>query len=73
MAYTLDTTIGELLDDPNAKAMLDEKMPGVSNHPMIAMARGMTLNMIVSFPQAAQAGLTREKAEALLAKLNNQV
>ena len=73
MAYTLDTTLGELLDDPKAKAMLDEKMPGVSNHPMIAMARGMTLNMIVSFPQAAQAGLTREKAEALLAKLNEQV
>ena len=72
MAYTLDTTLGELLDDPKAKAMLDEKMPGVSNHPMIAMARGMTLNMIVSFPQAAQAGLTREKAEALLAKLNEQ-
>ena len=72
MAYTLGTTLGELLDDPKAKAMLDEKMPGVSNHPMIAMARGMTLNMIVSFPQAAQAGLTREKAEALLAKLNEQ-
>jgi hypothetical protein len=69
----MDTTFGELLDNPKAKEVLDKNMPGVSTHPMIAMARGMSLNMIVSMPQAAQLGFTKEKAEALLVEVNKQV
>lgn len=70
MAITLDTTLGEILDNPQAKAVLDQQLPGVSTNPMIAMARGMTLNMILAMPQAAQLGLTKEKAEAILAEIN---
>jgi hypothetical protein len=70
MAFTLDTTLGELLKDPQAKAVLDQQLPGVSTHPMIAMVQGMSLNTILSMPQAAQFGLTKEKAEALLAEIN---
>jgi hypothetical protein len=72
MAFTLDTTLGELLDDPQAKAVLEKNLPGVSTNPMVAMARGMSLNMILSMPQAAQLGLTKEKAEAILAEVNKQ-
>jgi hypothetical protein len=72
MAFTLDSTLGELLDDPKAKALMDQQMPGISTNPMIAMAKGMSLNMILSMPQAAQFGLTKEKAEALLAEINKQ-
>lgn len=70
MQFTLDTTLGEILDNPQAKAILDKQLPGVSANPMIAMARGMSLNMILSMPQAAQFGLTKEKAEALLVEIN---
>ena len=70
MAFTLDTTLGEILDDPQAKAVLDEQLPGISSNPMLAMAKGMTLNMILSMPQAAQLGLTKEKADAILAEVN---
>lgn len=73
MAFTLDSTLGELLDNPQAKAALDQQMPGISTNPMIAMAKGMSLNMILAMPQAAQFGLTKEKAEALLAEINKQV
>jgi hypothetical protein len=73
MAFTLDTTLGEILDNPQAKSVLDQQMPGVSTHPMIAMARGMSLNMVLSMPQAAQVGLTKEKAEAFLAEVNKVV
>ncbi len=73
MAFTLDTTLGQLLDDPQAKAVLDQQLPGVSTHPMVAMARGFTLNMVLAMPQAAQLGLTKEKAEALLVEINKQV
>lgn len=73
MAFTLDTTLGTLLDDPQAKAVLDQYLPGVSTHPMVSMARGFSLNMILSLPQAAQLGLTKEKVEAVLAEINKVV
>lgn len=70
MAITLDSTLGQILDDPQAKSVLDKYVPGASAHPMVAMARGMSLNMILSMPQAAQMGLTRDKVEAMLAEIN---
>ncbi|MCJ7662188.1 MAG: hypothetical protein MUO67_23840 [Anaerolineales bacterium] len=73
MAFTLDSTLGEILDDPQAKAVLDEQLPGISSNPLLAMAKGMTLNMILSMPQAAQLGLTKEKAESILAEVNKHV
>ena len=53
--------------------MLDQYVPGASTHPMIAMAKGMTLKMIVSMPQAAQMGFTKDKAEQLLVEINKRV
>ena len=73
MAYTLDTPLGTILDDPKAKAVLDQYVPGASTHPMIAMARGMTLKMLLALPQAAQVGITQEKVEAILAEINKRV
>lgn len=71
--FTLDTTVGQLLDNPQAKAVLDQQFPGMSTHPMIAMARGMSLNMLLSMPQAAQFGVTKEKVEAVLAEINKRI
>ena len=70
MAFTLNTTLGELLEDPQAKAVLDKHVPGLSGNPMVAMAKGMSLNMVLSLPQAAQLGLTKEKVEGVLAEAN---
>ena len=73
MELTLDTTLGTLLDDPKAKAVLDQYVPGISGNPLAAMAKGMSLNMILAMPQAAQFGLTKEKAEEVLAEINKQL
>ena len=73
MAYTLDTPLGTLIDHPDAKKIMDQYLPGVSTNPMVGMLRGMTLNMALSMPQAAQMGLTKEKAEAMLAEINKRV
>ncbi|MBN1246215.1 MAG: hypothetical protein JXC32_01090 [Anaerolineae bacterium] len=73
MAYTLDTTLGTLLDHPQAKAVLDQYLPGIATNPMMGMLKGLTLNMALSMPQAAQLGLTKEKAEAMLAEINKRV
>lgn len=70
MAFTLDTTLGELLKEPQAKAVIDQYLPGLSGNPMLAMVQGMSLNTILAMPQAAQFGLTKEKVEAILAEIN---
>jgi len=73
MKFTLDSTLGELIDNPQAKAVLDQQLPGVSTHPLVAMAKGMSLNAILAMPQAAQMGLTKDKAEALLVEVNKRM
>lgn len=73
MAITLDTTLGTLLDDPQAKAVLDQYVPGISSNPMVGMLKGLTLNKLLALPQAKQFGLTKEKAEAMLAEINKRL
>ena len=69
----LDTTLGQILDEPQAKAVLDQYLPGVSSNPMVGMARNMTLNMILSIPQAAQFGITKDMVEKILADINKNL
>ncbi|MCJ7624198.1 MAG: hypothetical protein MUO76_11895 [Anaerolineaceae bacterium] len=73
MTITLDTTLGTLLDDPQAKAVLDKHLPGISSNPLTAMLKGMSLNNILAMPQAAQFGLTKKKAEEILAEVNKKI
>jgi hypothetical protein len=73
MAVTLDTTLGALLDDPQAKAVLEQHLPGISSNPMVAMAKGFSLKTILSMPQAAQFGLTEQTANEILAEINKQL
>ncbi|MBN1535398.1 MAG: hypothetical protein JW908_01610 [Anaerolineales bacterium] len=73
MAITLDSTLGELLKDPQAKAVLDQYLPGASTNPMVTMAAGMSLKSIVAMPQAAQLGFTKEVAEQIIAEVNKHV
>jgi hypothetical protein len=73
MNATLDTTLGEIMADPQAVAVLDQYVPGISGNPLLQMAKGMSLRMILSMPQAAQFGLTEEKANEILAEINKQV
>ena len=70
MAYTMDTTVGELLKDTHAVEVLEKHVPGVSNNPMIGMASGMTIKSLLAMPQAQQYGVTEEKARAVLDEIN---
>jgi hypothetical protein len=73
MAFTLDTPLGTLIDNPQAKAIIDQHFPGVTSNPMVGMLKGMTLNALLSMPQAAQLGLTKQKAEEMLAEVNKNI
>lgn len=62
MALTLDSTLKEVLENPQAAAILDKYSPGFSKNPMLKMGMGMTLGTCVSFPQA---NMTKEQIKAL--------
>ena len=43
------TAIGEILDSPAAKAIVEKHLPGFSAHPQIDMARSFTLKVVQGF------------------------
>ncbi len=73
MAFTMDTPFGTFLDNPQAKAVVDKYLPGVSTNPMVGMLKGVTLNQILSMPQAAQFGITKDKVQPMLDEINKVV
>jgi hypothetical protein len=70
MTYTMETKVGEILKDTGAVEILERYAPGVSKHPMIGLAKGMTLKSLVAMPQARQAGVTEEMVLKVLAEIN---
>ena len=48
----METTLAEILDNPELVAILEEMSPGVSKNPMIKMAKGFTLAKIAKTPAA---------------------
>lgn len=70
MAYSMDTTVGELLKDTRAIEVLERHIPGVSTNPMIGMASGMTIKSLLAMPQAGQYGVTEEKVTKILEEIN---
>jgi hypothetical protein len=70
MAYTLDTPLGKILDDPRARTVIDRYIPGASTNPMMGMFRETTINILLSMPQASHMGVSRQQAEVLLAEIN---
>lgn len=70
MAYTLDTKVGDILKDTHAVEILERHVPGVSQNPMIGLAKGMTLKSLLAMPQAKQSGITEEMVSKVLAEIN---
>ena len=70
MAYTLDTKVGEILDDTGAVKILEKYVPGISQNPMLGLARGMTLKSLLAMPQAKDAGVTEEMVKKVLTEIN---
>lgn len=50
---TATTTIGEILDNPAAKAVVDKHLPSVFANPRIRMARPLTLKGLQGFAKNA--------------------
>lgn len=66
---TADSTIGELLDDPAAKAVLVKYVPQFAEGGQIDMARGLTLKQVQSYASDMLTDETLGKIDYDLAKL----
>lgn len=42
------TTLADLLDDPQAKSVLDEVVPELATHPMLGFVKGMPLPQLLA-------------------------
>jgi hypothetical protein len=69
MTYSLETKIGELLNDNVAVEILEKHAPGISTNPMLGFVKGMTLDQLLAFPQAKQYGITEEMVLKVLADI----
>jgi para-nitrobenzyl esterase len=66
---TANTTIGDLLDDPAAKAIVFKYLPDMAKSDQIDMARGMTLKDTQQYAPDMVSDATLAKIDADLAKL----
>lgn len=67
---TTDTTIGDLLDNPPAKAVLAKHIPAMIENSQIDMARSMTLKQIQGFAGDALTDEVLAKIDVDLAALS---
>ena len=66
--FDLDvTTLGELLDDPEARAIIVETVPQLEGHPMIAMVKNLPANTVLAM---AGGQLPPEKATTLRERIS---
>lgn len=49
MLSTAHSSIGDLIDNPAARAILDRRLPGFSGNPQLEQARGFTLPMLQAY------------------------
>lgn len=49
MAFSIESKVGELLDNPATKAVLDKHLPELATNPQVAMARNFSLKMVAGF------------------------
>ena len=66
MSFSIDTKLGDLLDNEQTKAILEKHLPGIASHPQIGMGRGFALAMVAKF----SGGLISEDA---LAKISAEL
>lgn len=50
--YSLESTIGDLLANPQTKAVVEKYLPGLSGSPQLTMVQSMSVQQLAAFPQA---------------------
>ena len=66
MAYTLNSTIGEIMARPDAQALISKHADRPVGPLQLQMVKGMSIQQVAGF-----LGWSKEKVEALLKDLND--
>lgn len=71
MPFDENSKLGDVLDSPKARAVIEKYMPEIKtvSPAMLALARPMTLKQVSAFPQAKLPEETMDKIMAELAKI----
>jgi len=69
MALSINSTLSDILAHEKGKAVLEKHIPGVSTHPQLAIAKGMSLKMIASMSQGQISQAILDAIDADLAKV----
>ena len=69
---TTSTPLGQLLDNPKTREIIDRDIPGLSSKEQIDLAREMPLKTVQMYAPATITDESLEKVDADFAKLNSQ-
>jgi len=64
--YGMDTTVGEILDTPELKAIFEEICPEVLEHPLLEAGRGFTFSQALTYVEDI---IDDEKLKQILARM----
>ncbi|MBQ6622288.1 MAG: hypothetical protein IJH75_05595 [Mogibacterium sp.] len=67
---TVDSKLGEILNNEAYKAIFDEVIPGLSSNDMVGVAKGMAIKHLLKYPQAKKLGFTKEAVQEILDRVN---
>ena len=70
MSLSINSNLGDLLDNADSKAILEKHLPGISTHPQIGMGRGFPLKMVAGFTGGLITPEALEKVDADLKTLS---
>jgi hypothetical protein len=63
MGFSGESTLKEIMENEESKAVMEKHIPGCSTNPMLKMGYSMSLELIASLPQA---GISAETYQAIL-------
>jgi hypothetical protein len=69
MTYSVESTVQDLLANDAVKAIVEKHLPGLSSHPQIGMARGMSLSTVAKFANGLISPEALQKIDAELKTL----
>ncbi len=71
MAITMDSKLGDILDDPKFKEIFDKQIPGLSSNAMVGMGKKLAIKYLLKQPQAKGLGFTKENVDAIINACND--
>jgi hypothetical protein len=70
MTVSTDSKLGDIFDNPKYLEVFNKHIPGLSENPMVGMAKGLAIKYLLKQPQAKGLGFTQEKVAAILEEIN---